>query len=196
MIIKAKTRLRAAKEVVDPYKIFDFYNTQHAFNDILKPNEIWYYKKAKQAYAKIVPMTFREYLENCAEARGRSKSSWILEERSMTPSNVDGIAEAMKAGQKFRAPNIDYYYSGQEGRHRCAAIAKLNGKDYKIPVVCIYKWTPAIQEKELGLPYGWYIKDNWLHDIKNKAIMLVERDENQFKKDLVKLKESLFKKQK
>lgn len=184
MRIYAKQRLLyASKEKVDPYKVFDYSNVQCRYPDILDKDQSWYYKKAKQAYAKIILMTFKEYLENCAKARGKGNST--VERRAMTDSNIDSIAQAMLNGEKFRAPQIDFKNGSQEGRHRCAAISRINGSNYKIPVVCIFDYTAKIQQKDLNLPKGWYIKNNYLFDDKNNSQGLItERSEEEFKKSI------------
>lgn len=175
-------------EVVDPLKVFDYSKTQSDYSDMLSsPRQEWYYKKNNQVYAKVIPMTFDEYLENCAKAH--RNSSITQEKRAIVSKNVDGIAEAMLNGKKFMAPNIDFKHHDQEGRHRCAAIAKLNGKDYKIPVICFFDWTPEIQHQELDLPKGWYIEKSWLRMPDGDSYDLItDSTEDEFRSTLKRIK--------
>lgn len=186
MKINARYRLLIADRKVDPYKVFNYMHTQSEWDNIMDPKYTFYFKKAKQVVGKIIEVTFKEYLELCALSRGKSKSFWKNEYDSINWKNVEKIKEFMLKGTRMDAPNVSFVRHGaQEGRHRCAAIAQINGENFKIPIILIESYTPKMQQEEFNLPKGWHFKDNYLLDGKNEFIAHVsEMNADDFKKRL------------
>ncbi len=93
--------------------------------------------KVKGKTATIVEMSPDEYIERTyrqifKKPTEKSKSFANIAE---TKKNISKYAKAMKDGEKFPLPYLDYTTAGQEGRHRALA-AKEAGIE-KIPVVII-----------------------------------------------------------
>lgn len=93
--------------------------------------------KVKGKTATVVEMSPDEYMERAYRQifKKPSKRGGAFAEIPETSEKVTQYAEAMRNGEKFPLPYLDYTNAGQEGRHRALA-AKMAGID-KIPVVVI-----------------------------------------------------------
>ena len=93
--------------------------------------------KVKGKTATVVEMSPDEYMERAYRQifKKPSKRGSAFAEIPETSEKVTQYAEAMRNGEKFPLPYLDYTNAGQEGRHRALA-AKMAGID-KIPVVVI-----------------------------------------------------------
>ena len=151
----------------DLYKVFTFDRIQSVYNDIVLPKWEWYYKINKGIYAAIEEMTAKEYLTECAKARG--SGTYKTEYNSTNSGNVKNIAERIKQGKQFSAPVVDYVNHTQDGRHRCLACDSLGYKN--IPVVCIHNWDVSLQHKELKLKPNYYISKGFLYDSKDSSFV-------------------------
>lgn len=93
--------------------------------------------KIKGKKATIVEMTPDEYMERAYRQIFKKPSENGARFSNFNSVNEDVVkyAEAMRNGDKFPLPYLDFTNAGQEGRHRALA-AKMAGID-KIPVVVI-----------------------------------------------------------
>lgn len=139
----------------------------HSFDEILRPQEEYYYKFEKHACAEIDYIEPSQYIELSADAH---KSSVQHELNSCDKNKVVEYAEMMRSGTLFDLPWIDLVYNSQEGRHRCLAAAALGVK--KIPVVIIIPWDYELQHKEFSFNKKYeIIKESRIIDRATKKIV-------------------------
>ena len=94
--------------------------------------------KVKGKTATIVEMSPDEYMERAYRQifkKSSEKGAKYADHLVSIDEDVQKYAEAMRNGDKFPLPYLDFTNAGQEGRHRAMA-AKMAGID-KIPVVVI-----------------------------------------------------------
>lgn len=86
--------------------------------------------------AELVYMSPKAYFEKCIEMQKYPKNFDNYMAESIVKSKANKYKNAMKKGEKFPIPTIDYAMDHQEGRHRAYA-AQLLGCE-KIPVIIVY----------------------------------------------------------
>ena len=150
----------------------DWNNIQHTYNQILDPKEVDYYKLEKQVIGKIFEVDLETYLQLCAISRGKDKSKWIEDYKSVDREKVDQIKYAMLHGVKFKPIDVSVAseWPGQEGRHRAVALTELGYKTF--PIVVIKDWSQKEIRKELGIPNQYYYDKKQLFDAKTKHKVL------------------------
>lgn len=121
-------------ELVESIKLapFDLANSTPTIQDYYKNPE--YHKKQKGMQVDLEYMTPREYIkqaEKFIDIKWNDKNTRL----DQFGDTVHEYAEAMRMGDKFPTPYLDFRTSGQEGLHRAEA-AEMIGID-KIPVYVI-----------------------------------------------------------
>lgn len=128
------------------YKGIDNHTTNTILYDEMLENPR-YHEVQKGRRFIVTEMTPDDYMresyymfkENEGKSAINSRVTW--ESATYTdPEVVHKYAEAMKRGEKFPMPTIDYEIHGQEGRHRAMAVKEAFGKDTPIPVMIIRPW--------------------------------------------------------
>ena len=144
-------------------RILETYNAKNSFVSPNNPDRIsgnWiapikvgqvtlndYMKYEKGQDANIEYMTPTEYLDRCV--KDIFHGSWNKDIAPIQKYNAETItkyAEAMKNGDKFPIPYLDYTTENQEGRHRALAVIEAFGEDSIMPVLVIKETNPTREE--------------------------------------------------
>ena len=103
-----------------------------------------YQKFDKGRDSKIVYMDADHYIDYCAKNIFHSSRDYVME--PVEEDKVHKYANAMKEGNTFPVPYLDFIYEQQEGRHRALAYAEAFGDTAGFPVLIIYKAEPTLEE--------------------------------------------------
>ena len=144
-------------------RILETYNAKDSFTPINNPDRIasnWigptmvgrvsindYMRYEKGQDANIEYMSPTEYLDRCV--KDIFHGSWNKDIAPIQKYNAETIikyAEAMKNGDKFPIPYLNYVTENQEGRHRALAVIEAFGEDSIMPVLVIKETNPTREE--------------------------------------------------
>ena len=122
-----------------PYHVFNEHDTKTSYyNDFLTADGLKYMQDQKNRTGEIVYMSPEEYFSECAKGVFKNQTANSLKQQRL--ADADTIAEyeeAMKRGDVFPLPYINYADPSQEGLHRMMAAGNAFGWDTKFPVLII-----------------------------------------------------------
>ena len=124
---------------VSPENVFNKNDTKVSFyNDFLTSDGLQYMQKNKNRTGEIVYMSPDEYFRECAQKIFNGMSQQQLEDsRSANTSAIIEYTSAMKRGDVFPLPYINYADKSQEGLHRMMAAGDAFGWNTKFPVLIV-----------------------------------------------------------
>ena len=93
------------------------------------------YEKGRKGIIKY--MTADEYIDNCIKKIFHSDYKRTVD-NAVDWEKVNKYAKAMKNGEKFPLPYLDYVSKQQEGRHRALAYKQAFGDNAEFPVLEIF----------------------------------------------------------
>lgn len=130
---------RYIRSSVSPDHVFDINDTKVSwYNNFLNPKDLVYMQNSKNRTGEIVYMSPDEYFRECASKIFNGMSQKALEDSRS--ANTDAIIEytsAMKRGDVFPLPYINYADKSQEGLHRMMAAGDAFGWNTKFPVLVV-----------------------------------------------------------
>lgn len=121
--------------------IFDLSKTGFPgyYDNFLTESGNAYMEKSRNQTGSIQYMTPREYFNYCINDIFENSISFSELLMSRSDDLIPEYVEAMKQGNKFPLPYLDFGRKEQEGLHRMLAAAKIFGWDSKkFPVLCVY----------------------------------------------------------
>ena len=146
--------------------VFDEHDTKVSFyNEFLDPKGLEYMQNSKNRTGEVVDMSPNEYFRECAEYVFNGMSQQQLEDsRSANTDTIIKYSSAMKRGDKFPMPYINYADKSQEGLHRMMAAGDVFGWNTKFPVLIV---TVYDNEREVVAENFRKMRDYERHDFKN-----------------------------
>ena len=134
----------------DISKVFDTKNTNMSYyNDFLRPDDLKYLQRSKNKTGEIVMMSPFEYFHRCSrDIFAYNASISDLENSRRASSYYPKYVEAMRNGETFPMPMLDYTSHGQEGLHRMLAAADVFGWHRKFPVLVVDYFDKEIAEEQ------------------------------------------------
>lgn len=140
-----KRYIRAA---VSPDNVFDINNTHASYyNEFLKPDGLKYMQDHKNRTGEIVYMSPDDYFRECAEKIFKIPQKQLEESRSANTSAIIEYTSAMKNGDVFPLPYINYADKGQEGLHRMMAAGDAFGWNTKFPVLIVKAYDDEYEQR-------------------------------------------------
>ena len=156
--------------------ILETYNASSSFHTIQNPDSIasnWFgrkvgnvdindymrYEKGQDAHLEY--MTPNEYLNRCVDIFNSTWKKSIAPIEEGNAKVITQYAEAMKNGDKFPIPYLDYVYNQQEGRHRALAVKQAFGEDSLMPVIVIEPTDPTEEELKNYAKQRWPKDPEW-----------------------------------
>lgn len=123
---------------VSPETVFNKNDTKVSFyNDFLTSDGLQYMQSNKNRTGEIVYMSPNEYFKACAEDIFHIPQDQLEESRSVNTGTIIEYTSAMKRGDVFPLPYINYADKSQEGLHRLMAAGDLFGWNTKFPVLVV-----------------------------------------------------------
>ncbi len=138
---------RYIRSSVSPDHVFDINDTKVSwYNNFLNPKDLAYMQNSKNRTGEIVYMSPNEYFRECASKIFNGMSQKALEDSRS--SNTDAIIEytsAMKRGDVFPLPYINYADKSQEGLHRMMSAGDAFGWNTKFPVLVVTAYDDEVE---------------------------------------------------
>ncbi len=149
-------------------KVFDLSNPGNYVQEYMEDFKVGkvsghdYQKFDKGRDSKIVYMDADHYIDYCARNIFHSSRDYVME--PVEEDKVHKYANAMKEGNTFPVPYLDFIYEQQEGRHRALAFAEAFGDKAGFPVLIIYKAEPTLDEiyEYVNKRFGSTYDENYL----------------------------------
>lgn len=156
---------RYIRATVSPDHVFDINDTKVSFyNNFLNDKDLKYMQENKNRTGEIVYMSPDDYFRECAEYVFNGMSQQQLEDsRSANTEAIIEYTSAMKRGDVFPLPYINYADKSQEGLHRMMAAGDAFGWDTKFPVLVV---TAVDEEREAYNQMFQRMRDYERHDFK------------------------------
>lgn len=123
------------------------------YNDFLNNKELAYMQKNKNRTGKVLLMSPKDYIEECAAKifNGRVSSQDLIDQRNLSKAEddtrlIDTYVTDMKHGDKFPLCYLNYPDHSQEGLHRMIAAGEAYGWDTEFPVLVVTAFDPHAEE--------------------------------------------------
>lgn len=100
-----------------------------------------YKKFEKKRDSRITYMTCDDYIDNCINGVFNNDYDAVVT-HAVDFDKVHRYSEAMRNGDTFPVPYLDYDWHQQEGRHRAFAYADAFGENAKFPVLEVFPVEP------------------------------------------------------
>ena len=118
---------------------------QTYFEQVGKVSGHDYMKFEKGKDGQVVHMTPDQYIQSCVSDIFKSTYEATVS-HAVEDYRVHEYADAMKRGDVFPIPYLDYTTSNQEGRHRALAFKEAFGADEEMPVLVIKPTQTSLDE--------------------------------------------------
>lgn len=129
---------RYIRATVAPNGVFDVNDTKVSFyNEFLTDEGLKYMQSSKNRTGEIVYMSPNDYFKSCAEDIFHIPQEQLEESRSANMGTIIEYGTAMKRGDTFPLPYINYADNTQEGLHRMMAAGDTFGWNTKFPVLIV-----------------------------------------------------------
>lgn len=164
---------RYIRATVSPDHVFDINDTKVSFyNNFLNDKDLKYMQESKNRTGEIVYMSPDDYFRECAEYVFNGMSQQQLEDsRSANTEAIIEYTSAMKRGDVFPLPYINYADKSQEGLHRMMAAGDAFGWNTKFPVLVV---TAVDEEREAYNQMFQRMRDYERHDFKKVVEQAVD----------------------
>lgn len=121
-----------------PYHVFNEHDTKTSYyNDFLTADGLKYMQDQKNRTGEIVYMSPDEYFRECASKIFNVSQQYLEDSRSNNTDTIIEYTSAMKRGDVFPLPYINYADVAQEGLHRMMAAGDAFGWNTKFPVLVV-----------------------------------------------------------
>jgi hypothetical protein len=121
-----------------PYHVFNEHDTKTSYyNDFLTADGLKYMQDQKNRTGEIVYMSPDEYFRECASKIFNVSQQYLEDSRSNNTDTIIEYTSAMKRGDVFPLPYINYADTAQEGLHRMMAAGDAFGWNTKFPVLVV-----------------------------------------------------------
>ena len=137
------------------------------YNDFLRSDDLEYLQKSKNKTGEIVMMSPFEYFHRCSRDIFKNISIYDLENSRRASSYYPKYVEAMKNGETFPMPMLDYTTHGQEGLHRMLAAADVFGRHTPFPVLVVDWFDKEVAEEQESIKQmDAYLNSQYKEDVK------------------------------
>ena len=119
------------------------------YNQFLSKKNLAYMQSVKNLTGDIVLMSPNEYYAECVANifHGRSSLEDVKLSRKSSSGPYAEYLDAMRRGDKFPVPVLNYADDGQEGLHRMMVAGDLYGWDTKFPVLVVSVYDEDIERE-------------------------------------------------
>lgn len=163
---------RYIRATVSPDHVFNINDTKVSFyNDFLNDKDLKYMQENKNRTGEIVYMSPDDYFRECANEIFNVSQDYLEESRSINTGTIMEYTSAMKRGDVFPLPYINYADKTQEGLHRMMAAGDAFGWNTKFPVLVV---TAVDAEREAYNQMFQRMRDYERHDFKKVVEQAVD----------------------
>jgi hypothetical protein len=155
---------RYIRATVSPGSVFNVNDTKVSFyNDFLTADGLKYVQNNKNRTGEIVYMSPNEYFKACADDIFHISQDRLEESRSVNTGTIIEYTSAMKRGDVFPLPYINYADKSQEGLHRMMAAGDAFGWNTKFPVLVVKALDDELEQQKRAFDL---LRDYERHDFK------------------------------